>query len=147
MPQPFRWNIAKKEQLGRLVEMPQAEIYPDFFNELEDCCSRVIAFCDNSDLIFVGRSPESLFDYLSGLLAKTSWASRCSMLNVAFVDVVSSGSTFRNITDLLTQWHKEQGGAEKSLRRKLRYVGLTLREKTSPNTWRVSTRNGIDSIF
>jgi hypothetical protein len=178
MPQPFRWNIAKREQLGRLVEIPQAEIYPDFLDELEDCCSRVIAFCDNSDLIFVGRSPESLFDYLSGLLAETSWASRCSILNIsargscieeyqedypkaipaireqlealglspeqivrkarslALVDIVSSGSTFGNITALLTQWHKEQGGAKKSLRRKLRYVGLTLREKTSPKTWR-----------
>jgi hypothetical protein len=83
MSQPFRWDITKREQLGRLVHGPQAEPYPGFFEDFQACCSRVVAFCDNADLVFVGRSPESIFDHLSGLLADTSWASRCSLLNIS----------------------------------------------------------------
>ncbi|NLC24613.1 MAG: hypothetical protein GX776_09170 [Oxalobacter sp.] len=37
------------------------------------CCARIIAFAGNSDLVFVGRSPESFFDLLSGMLFDTTW--------------------------------------------------------------------------
>ncbi len=81
---PFRWNITKREQLGQLVSYGQvAESYPEFIGDLEICCSRILAFCDNSDLVFIGRSPESIFDYLSGILEKTSWYKRCSLLNLS----------------------------------------------------------------
>jgi hypothetical protein len=48
------------------------------------CCARVLAFAGDSDLVFVGRSPESLFDLMSGLLLETSWRDRLSLLNLAF---------------------------------------------------------------
>lgn len=44
------------------------------------CCSRVLAFAGDSDLTFVGRSPENLFDHLSGLLFKTTWFERLGLL-------------------------------------------------------------------
>ncbi|MEM8530366.1 MAG: hypothetical protein AAGF95_05940 [Chloroflexota bacterium] len=80
---PFRWNITKREQLGRLIKSEGALPYPTFADELLECCARIFSFCDNADLYFIGRSPESLFDYLSGLLAPTSWANRCVLLNLA----------------------------------------------------------------
>lgn len=43
----------------------------------------MLAFSDNARLVFVGRSPESLFDYLSGLLACTSRPDRCCLLNIS----------------------------------------------------------------
>jgi hypothetical protein len=45
------------------------------------CCSRIIAFADDSNLVFVGRSPESIFDYLSGLLFDSSWFERLELLH------------------------------------------------------------------
>ncbi|MBE0594706.1 MAG: hypothetical protein IH616_20140, partial [Gemmatimonadales bacterium] len=46
----------------------------------------------DADLIFVGRSPESLFDYLSGILAGTPWEDRLTLMNVS-LKVVSSSRT------------------------------------------------------
>jgi hypothetical protein len=80
---PFRWNLAKREQLGRLVTgepiIPSSEFVP----ELRVCATRVIAFASDADLVFIGRSPENLFDYLSGILTTTSWADRCTLVNIS----------------------------------------------------------------
>ena len=56
------------------------ETYPNFTRDLMACCVRVLALCDNSDLCFVGRSPENLFDFLSGLLIDSSWSQRVQLL-------------------------------------------------------------------
>ena len=94
MPSVFRWNITRPEQLGRLVhiEAPVRPAYrvdptPDFgafVDAVRSCCARVIAAAGDSRLVFLGRSPESLYDYLSGAFAETSRASRLAMLNVSF---------------------------------------------------------------
>src|SRR6185503_9226279 len=63
MPTVFRWNIARREQLGRL---PTGE--PDFgysslervLPEIRRCSARVLAMAGDSRLVFIGRSPESL---------------------------------------------------------------------------------------
>jgi hypothetical protein len=57
---------------------------PELLLELARCCARVLAFAGDSDLVFVGRSPESLFDLLSGFLEGTSRAGRASLLNSPF---------------------------------------------------------------
>ncbi len=179
MNQPFRWNLAKREQLGKLVHGEAAIAYPQFLADLQECCARVLSSCDNSDLIFVGRSPESIFDHLSGLLCDTSWGNRCVLFNismagggpvagaelrhpsvikvlreqfaavglapaqlvvrdmpVAFVDLVSTGGTYADLNEMLFAWTREVRADEPAARRKLRYVGITVREKTSPKTWR-----------
>src|SRR5690242_3131612 len=56
------------------------ETYPDFTRDVMACCVRVLALCDNADLCFVGRSPENLFDVLSGLLLDSSWSQRVQLL-------------------------------------------------------------------
>jgi hypothetical protein len=51
-----------------------------FLDDLLPCCAKIIGFSDDSDLYFIGRSPESLFDHLSGLLLETSWAERLRLV-------------------------------------------------------------------
>jgi hypothetical protein len=80
---PFRWDIAKRSQLGGLPKVEFPEIYAGFEEDLLRCCARVTAFCGDSDIVFVGRSPDSLFDLLSGLLYDTSWRGRLSRFDVS----------------------------------------------------------------
>jgi hypothetical protein len=78
--QPFRWNIQRRNELGGLLDGPEAETYPGFLDDLLLCCAKVIGYSDDSDLYFVGRSPESLFDHLSGLLLDSTWAERLRLV-------------------------------------------------------------------
>src|SRR3954454_11432729 len=78
---PFRWNLAKRSELGRLVEGLRPENETWLEDALVPVLARVLAYSDDGDLFFVGRSPESLFDYLSGLLFDTSWAGRLHLLH------------------------------------------------------------------
>lgn len=84
MAVPFRWDVTRREQLGRLVLHRTVETYPQFEVDLLRCCARVIAMCDDADLVFVGRSPENLFDYLSGLFQDTSWRERVALFNFSW---------------------------------------------------------------
>ena len=54
----------------------------------------------------------------------------------AFIDVVASGGTMGGIMTLLLRWAADEGVDVRKLRDRLRFVGLTRRTKTSPNTWR-----------
>jgi hypothetical protein len=55
---------------------------------------------------------------------------------VTFVDVVHRGSTFADLYDLLRAWIDDEREPWPVIRRKLRFVGVTSRTKTSPNTYR-----------
>jgi len=176
--QPFRWNITRREQLGRLVERAPGEVYANFAEDIRRASARVIAASGDAGLLFVGRSPETLFDYLSGILAETSWFDRLLLLNIsirymspddierenpasisafaehlaalgitpeqiasapqplALVDLVSSGSTFRHVTELIFGLAAQESVDVNAVRRRLRFVGLTWRSKNSPNTYR-----------
>lgn len=78
---PFRWDITRRNQLGGLIQGERAWAYEAFYDQLLPCCSRVLAFAGDSDLVFIGRSPESVFDHLSGLLFGTSWFDRLELLH------------------------------------------------------------------
>src|SRR5215510_8083104 len=95
---PFRWNITNQMYLGSLVKGEKAEVYKEFFDQLLPCCSRVLAFAGDADLIFVGRSPESIFDHLSGLLFETSWFQRLELLqfSMRFYDEGEIRSNYPN---------------------------------------------------
>lgn len=80
---PFRWDVARPERLGTLVRGPAAVAYPGFHEDLRGCCAGVVAAAADCDLFFVGRSPESVHDYLSGACAGTGWAGRLHRLNVS----------------------------------------------------------------
>src|SRR5215470_4608289 len=72
---PFRWDLSRREQLPQVPlssmavfrHWPQVKYSPEFEQELRICAARVIAAAGDTDWVFVGRSPEHLFDYLSGI--------------------------------------------------------------------------------
>lgn len=88
---PFRWDVRRREQLGRLMEVPspppptwwKPPRWEEVLAEVRTCAARVLARGGDARLVFVGRSPENLFDYLTGALADTPWADRCDLLSVS----------------------------------------------------------------
>ncbi|MEO6419434.1 MAG: hypothetical protein ABIP39_08520 [Polyangiaceae bacterium] len=78
---PFRWDLTRREQLGSLAVGELAPDYVGFRDELLASCARIVGFGGDRDLVFVGRSPESIFDHLSGLLFDTSWFPRLELLH------------------------------------------------------------------
>lgn len=175
---PFRWSLTHRHHLGGLLDGERAATYNNFNDEMLCCSSRVMAFAGDSDLVFVGRSPESIFDFLSGLLFDSSWFERLELLHfsmrfrdenkirqenpeavvamrqylgqiglhpeaiatrkrpVAFIDLVLSGDTFGRLITFLFNWSNEIGYEWQAVSRRIRLVGITVRTKTSPNTWR-----------
>lgn len=171
---PFRWNLEQRSTLGTLVDGPFQPLDPVFLDEVTRCCARIVAFSHNSDLFFVGRSPENFFDHLSGLLLDSTWAPRPHLLHfslredaqdvgtqawnalrayftavglnpeqlasrerpVTFVDLVASGGTFGNIVQFLHRWSKDVNEDWNAVRRKIRLLGITIQQPTSPKTWR-----------
>jgi hypothetical protein len=170
---PFRWDVRRRSQLGSLPAIDVPNAYPEFEEDLIVCSARVLAFAGDSDLVFVGRSPQPLFDLLSGLLTETSWQDRLRLLNVslrhvdppdqeqlrairpylaevglephaltrrrrplALVDVVDTGDTFGALLQFVKEWSDEARVEWRAVARKIRIVGLTWRERTSPKTRR-----------
>jgi hypothetical protein len=76
---PFRWDLVSPDQLGSLLD-GAAEPNLWFLSALVECAARVLARCADGDLYFVGRSPDSIFDLLSGALSATTWCGRCRRL-------------------------------------------------------------------
>ncbi|MEV2274876.1 hypothetical protein AB0I72_04770 [Nocardiopsis sp. NPDC049922] len=170
---PFRWNVARGDRLGSLLDGHDHE--PAYLPHLVECAAKVLARSSDGDLYFVGRSADSVFDLLSGALADTRFASRLHQLPlslygsdgadltateraqlrtnltssglspnglagrrrpVVFADLVLAGSTFTNLHHHLRDWIDDERASWNVIRTKIRYVGITVREKTSPNTWR-----------
>ncbi|HLM67278.1 MAG TPA: hypothetical protein VK358_07110, partial [Longimicrobium sp.] len=88
---PFRWDLSRREQLGRLIETAspppptwwKPPRWEEVLREVRACAARVLARGGDARLFFVGRSPDNLFDYLTGALAHTGWADRCDLLNLS----------------------------------------------------------------
>ncbi|GID95105.1 hypothetical protein ACFQFC_32680 [Amorphoplanes digitatis] len=53
-----------------------------------------------------------------------------------FVDVVDAGGTFTELFTLLDEWIVESREPWEVIRKKLRFVGVTVRRPSSPKTWR-----------
>lgn len=179
---PFRWDLVTPDQLGSLLSgVTEPDLW--FLDELVACAGKVLARSGNGDLVFVGRSLDSMYDLLSGALADcgecralrrlplsfqrpgvasgrrwrrrplTAPERRQARLILAtagvtprslarrerpatFVDVVHRGSTFTELFELLRAWIADERESWPVIRRKLRFVGVTSRTKTSPNTYR-----------
>ncbi|WP_431873693.1 hypothetical protein [Amycolatopsis sacchari] len=173
---PFRWNLVRPDRLGTLLDGARE---PDlwFLDELVACMAKVVARCGDGELHFVGRSLDSGYDLLSGILSGTTWLERLHQLPlslngfealfgelghtevaqlranlgeaglapadlargrrpVVFVDIVSSGRTFEKLHRHLRSWADEERAAWNVIRRGLRFLGVTCRQRTSPKTWR-----------
>jgi hypothetical protein len=166
MPNVFRWNIARREQLGRLIDGEPAADITHLLAHVRSCSARVLAMAGDARLVFVGRSPDALYDYLSGAFIGTSWADRIALLPlslkgadaewgtlgfaaraalreqfrelaldpaaiatnalpVTFVDLICDGDTFGSLLDLLFSWSEIDGVHARTVRRRLRIVGIT----------------------
>jgi hypothetical protein len=55
---------------------------------------------------------------------------------LAFVDVVHQGGTFTDLFRLVSDWIADEREPWDVIRRKLRFIGVTPRRKTSPNAYR-----------
>lgn len=82
---PFRWDVRQRGTVGVVIDEdwtlpPIGYVEPGFYVWLRACCALVVARSAGGDLVFVGRSPENLYDHLRGLLAGTSWADRPRLL-------------------------------------------------------------------
>jgi len=182
----FRWNITRREQLGRLVDGEPAEVHASVVDELRMCCSRVIAMAGDARLVFIGRSPEYLFDYLTGAFANTSWTNRLAIVNlslkefgsksdelapathlalreqlaahrltpwdvasgahpVALIDLIYGGETFGKLTGCLIAWATASGVGWRAVRRRIRIVGITERQRTGLRLWRWRTLDWASS--
>ena len=114
MSRPFSWSIVKDRlpvQLPGNVELPP-DAPPGFVMGIQRSCARVLALSGNANLVFVGRSPESLYDYLSGVLEGTSWEARCGLLN------------YSNRYQPLKQLRSLHPASVKAMREQLRWFGL-----------------------
>ena len=179
---PFRWDLITPDQFGTLLDgIERPRLW--FIDGLITCAGKVLARSGNGDLIFVGRSLDSMYDLLGGALEGTSWSGRLHRLPLSFavparpvgrqwrpvrlghaereqarhilaglglspyelarrdrpatfVDVVHGGSTFTKLYGLVRPWIDSQREPWNVIRRKLRFVGVTSRTKTSPNTFR-----------
>lgn len=80
---PFRWDVSRPHELGALADAEPAPAYPAFADDLRACCAAVLAAAGDVDLVFVGRSPESMYDYLRGACFDTSWRDRMALLLVS----------------------------------------------------------------
>jgi len=174
---PFRWKIESPEELGSLIN-PDFKLNEHLLSSVRYCAARILAFSQNSRLVFVGRSLDSVHDYLTAILENTSWHNRLLRLNISlygqsikhiqqnypksfqslkkyfeelvidpiaiksnkiptsFVDVVCEGGTYEQIFKLLNDWSNDLESDSVAMNKKIRFIGITLRKKTSPNTWR-----------
>jgi len=93
---PFRWNIKKKEQLGQLLLGEMATFYMGYLEELQICSAKVLEHSDNRRMIFIGRSVENIFDYLSGTLHNIPHGEKLEHLNIS--------NRFYKINDLAKEY-------------------------------------------
>ena len=103
---PFRWNLASQNHIGRLAEGEKAHVYDEFFEHVLPCCAKILSFAGDCDLLFVGRSPESIFDHLSGLLFDTSWSDRISLLQFSMRYVDEKSISRESIEGIRSYMHK-----------------------------------------
>jgi hypothetical protein len=80
---PFRWNVARRAELGSLVLGPPPAAYPGFDDALRRATALSVARAGDGALVFVGRSLEAMFDYLSGLTADLADAPTLKLLQVS----------------------------------------------------------------
>jgi hypothetical protein len=95
--------VTRREQLGSLAASEPPSTYPEFEEDLLACSARVVSFGGDSDLIFLGRSPDALFHFLAGALLRTSWADRLSLLDVSLRGEATSATQVRAFEPYLAE--------------------------------------------
>ena len=80
---PFRWDLLTPDNLGTLLDgVDPPKLW--FIDDLVASTGKVLARSGGGDLIFVGRSLDSMFDLLGGALEDTRWSNRLHRLPLSF---------------------------------------------------------------
>src|SRR5690242_6634183 len=80
---PFRWDLITPDRLGSMIADPP-ELDAGFLAALVDCSAKVVARSAGGDLVFVGRSLDSMFDLLGGVLDGCTQAPQMFRLPFSF---------------------------------------------------------------
>lgn len=84
---PFRWNTGNPELHRRLARTrAQGSAPSSFRRRLLSASAKVLRAAGEADLVFVGRSLESVYDLLAGALEPTSWRERLQLLQLSLWD-------------------------------------------------------------
>ncbi|MEP4572841.1 hypothetical protein [Marinobacter sp.] len=104
---PFRWNITKREQLGELLD-GEAKTLPDkLLPEFREAAAKIVASDGNAELVFVGRSPENLFDYLSGAFSALSQSRSLTLLQVSYRNAPTIDLPYKKLAHFLQYMRQE----------------------------------------
>ena len=79
---PFRWELASRSQLGRLID-DEFSLDQRLAKNIRDCSSRIISHLDSASIVFVGRSLESVNAYLQGIGNGTLLEGNTTCLNIS----------------------------------------------------------------
>jgi len=112
--EPFRWNLARREQLGRLLAgaFDGDPWWCD--DEFQLCCARILAHTEGHRVFFVGRSLESAFDYLSGALCDTSAADRLNLFLFSMRYRSATPTALAAMRDYMRALHLDPRGVARS---------------------------------
>jgi hypothetical protein len=80
---PFRWNVGNPRLGRRLGRATAPRTPPEFGEALLQRAARTVRAAGDADLVFVGRSPESLHDFLAGAFECTTWRERVLLLQLS----------------------------------------------------------------
>ncbi|WP_328402440.1 hypothetical protein OHS70_29915 [Streptomyces sp. NBC_00390] len=81
-PQRYRWRLASydgiaPDRLGALTDgAGDTRPHDRFLGELTACTAKVLARAEGADLVFVGRSLDSMYDLLTGAFEHSGWEGR-----------------------------------------------------------------------
>ncbi|HBP20586.1 MAG TPA: hypothetical protein DEA08_22705 [Planctomycetes bacterium] len=76
----FRWNLSNPRLYRRLGKGRVPQVPSGFKRDLLTLAHRTLRAAGDADLVFVGRSLESVYHLLSGALEGTSWRERLQLL-------------------------------------------------------------------
>lgn len=180
MARPFRWSFEKREQLGSWIEQAEGfkQPHPEDLETLRVSAARILAMSDGANLAFIGRSPETFYDYLCGCFSGLEGVPSLSLVPfsmrwegeggiaaipahkfsglreaieenglspariatadrpTALVDMIAYGGTMESLVKVLHRMSQEDGTDWNAVQRRLKIIGLKVRTKNSPNTWR-----------
>lgn len=83
---PVPWTQARREALEQLVAKARPTGFYGYHEELLEACADVVAAARGNDLVFVGRSPEPLYDLLESIFSDTSQPPTITLLPFSLRD-------------------------------------------------------------
>jgi len=135
---PFRWNVSNPKLIERLGD-GETQTLPDYQVDRLIRCAATTLRTGDFDFIFVGRSLESVFDILSGALARTTSYDRVQQLqisaqgNQSILDLRDEYLAFFRDFFYVPSWFEPFGDKLDAFQSYLEYLQLTPEKLMSRN--------------